>query len=241
MTSAEEQDIKNLIEGARNMKELYQKTNQRGNAEIEAIRTFAIEAVKDYNETAKTLVSLINSAHDLFPEPFVRGTEDYSKHHHCVLSPLKEEYEYTTGTFDIYHEKYSPALCVFVKNIKGRKVFGYCGSADDKPIESKDWVATGVALTEVEKTGCKGDLIDETFNSAEGERNLHYTEENLKRFNWSIDGWVSIKKMAEKTRKRTQAMVDYFKKSLQYHAEINKEKMNNLSSASAGIYVKVSF
>jgi len=245
MTKADEMNLSNLMENVRKMENATKNNNNE--AEIAKIRQYCIDAVRDYNETNKKITDLINANRDLWKNPYIKGSNDgfvdgkpYHLgehdfwHSHCPFT-------FNKGKFPLADFMY-----VCVGNISGNKQrTGYCGHFEDHDIISKDWVAESVCLSDCEQFW-SNDLIADTFEvkNTDGTttRNNHYTEENLKKYNWTIEGWTSMKEKADRTRKRTENLVREFKKALEKRISESTEKLNKLTTSSeTSVYIKVQF
>lgn len=250
MTKAEEMYLENLIDNIRKMEEATKTSNNKN--EIEKIKQYAIASLEDYKDTKNKICSVINKNKNIFPNPYIRGS--FSGFIDGVPTTIsndthnqKGEFEFKCGRFTIRSDNYSiSALDIIVGGIHGIKMrTGYCGAWDDHYMETSNWIAEDIEVVDTTFSSSSDhpdwtkDLIDGQF-SVEGEY-LPYTIENLKKYNFSITNWVSIKNMAENTRKRTEELVKRFRMCLEYRIQNATEKLNKLENAANEEYEKVNF
>ena len=241
MTNTDITELKNLLNGAKSMQDLHTKTVNEAKKKIAEIRKFAIDAINDYNDVCNTLVNLINEYHILFPNPYIYN----DKNNDCYLSSFNtcmKEYTYTSGTFFLYTDNFTSGISVHCTNINGVVTpNGYSGS--NKIIDASNWIADKVSLADEKYCeSCKNDLIKDTFTVKGLNGKYNYTVENLNKYHWDLNGWLSIKEKAEKTRIRTTMLVEYFKKCIKYHTKKIAEEVNTVEKRSiVQDYIKVEF
>lgn len=235
-------DIMNLLDGAMNMKKTYEATIEDTKKKVEAIRQFAIDALEDYNDVCHNLTDMLNHYRALYETPCIYPDTSLFENCYGCFNHLNKGYTYTDGIFYLNNKDCSRSIGVFCNNIVGHMTpNGYSG---ENRVESyKDWVATNVSIADdtVSKM-CKDDLITGFFTVKDSNKKEHYTTESLKKYNWSLEGWLEIKRRAELTRKRTKEIVRLFKESIVYRTEIIKKDTNHLEKeAVVSTYVKVTF
>lgn len=251
MTKAEEMTFSNLLENLDKVEKTYEES--KNSEEANKIRQFAIDALTDYYDTEKKICALINKYRHLFGKdgvPYIKpsyhgkvnGKDFYWDRVHYPDGT----FVFDKGVFSLEgagDHKFTDILEVEVTGISGTRS-GYEGGTINFT-SNKDWVPVSITLYKsrghyADHYEWEDDLFESEFRDTKGV-SRHYTIDNLKNFTWSIDGWLTIKRLAEKTRLRTQELVTRFKRTLEGRIAERTKNLSSLENKSNESYVKVSF
>ena len=248
MTKAEHINLTNLMDNVRKIEKATVEDNNRD--EIERIRQYCIDAVNDYNETSAKICELINNNRDLYPNPYIKGSyQGFVDGKHYSLSSCDYgfgHFVFNTGSFHLFYCD-GCSMYVNVGGIEGtKKRTGYCGAFEDHDLNTKNWKAESVSIDNTAYNSNMpwyNDLIMDSFYvNGDNRKRLPYSVDNLRKYKWDISGWTALKAKADKTKKRTEALVSFFKKSLEKRIKESTDKLNSLTESSqASVYVKVQF
>ncbi len=240
LTNADALNLQNLADNLRSIEKC------GIDEEVKKIREFSISAVNDFDDTAEKILGIINKNKDIFYIiPYYAG--DVSVNDGGVEKKVHEIVVHRQTEYNIvgFVQNLSCSCCKELKitwkvggtlTVKGFQSYGISADGVDNAvatsIEVDDCIYSG------EYHSFHNDLISSTFHVHSEMKN--YTEENLKKYNWSIDGWTDIMEMAKKTRLRTESLVSWFKENLQNRIDEKTKKLNKLSSmAESAVYKKV--
>lgn len=214
MNSTDLVELNSLVNKAKDMKNLVKQTEEDSAKKLE-IRKYAIDALKDYEDVCNTLVGIINNAREIF-NPKFEGKRNMEFHINKQHNLPTHDYTFNTGYFSLHENGYSGNYIITVEceNVNGEiiKTFGGC---EEKLGDTSGWKAIGISIrdnfSEFSDKKFKPDLLTAYFNALPHKYTLPYTEENLMKYNWNLDGWFVIKEHADNLRARTEKLVEVFK------------------------------
>lgn len=177
-------DIENLIKQRDSVEEEAKKS-------VNSIREKAILAVREYEHVKKDIIDTVNANHDMIRK-VTYGVRQRENECFIDLSTAK-------GPSDRYlriYIKHDPSKAVERLSSETFAFDDNCRAVDTKLFTSTKYADN--------LTTCKFNVVGSSIRES-------YTEANLRKYGWPIDGWFTVKNLTDNTLGYTNLMKDHFK------------------------------